>query len=323
MKMTMARAGKLVLCQVAAIGLVAVAAVPANAAVTVSQATAQAVNLNLLTGALTLQVSNPATKATNDGTQSNAQVNGSPILTLLSGQSFLAAGALKETVEANQDGSSYGCAGIVSPGGDIQVGDHGLTCTPTGPTGGGVTLDLGKIPGLGTLATLAGGDIKVTVDAITAHGQLTGNGPANLGANVANITAQLGGKTPVVVNIPSTPNQDLLGAVLTALSPQLGALGKAVSKLLHGLIDLTTNYQPAPEPNGAGVWSVSGLHVSLLNNALAEADLAKVTVGPNVATAPGAAFSFQELPLILGGLALLIALGFGVRTGVRRLQHAA
>jgi hypothetical protein len=294
----------------------------ASAAATISQATAQAVNLNLGSGALTLQVSNPPTAATNDGTQSNAAVVGTPAISLLNGESFLTAGALAETAEANQDGSSYACAGVVGPGGTIQVGSAGQTCSPSGNGTGGVTLDLGALPGASGLSLLAGGDIKITVDAITAHGQVTGTGPATLGADVANIKVQLGSNAPLAVNILTTPNQDLLDAVLTALSPQLGLLGKGVSDLLKPLVSLTTNYQPAPEPNANGTYTVSGLHVALLGTLLV-ADLAKVTVGPNVPQAVGDAFSFQALPVVVGALALMVFIGFGIRTGIRRLGSAA
>jgi hypothetical protein len=287
----------------------------------VSQATAQAVNLNI-TGLATIAISNPATSATNDGTQSNAEVDASPLVSLLAGQSFLQAGALKEAAEANQNGSSYGCAGVVSPGGSIQVGTSGQSCSATGNGTGGVTLDLGALPGLGTLATAAGGDIKITLDAVTAHGFLSGTGPAELDASVANVKVQLGSATPIPVTISSAPNQDLLTAVLDALSPSLGVLGTTVSNLLRSVVSLTTNYQPAPEPNAAGTWSVSGLHVALLGSGLGSADLAKVTVGPNVAVAPVDAFSMENLPIILSALALLALAGIGVRAGLRRVRPA-
>lgn len=310
-------AGGLVLATTA---LVATSGSPASAAAPVSQASAQAVNLNLASGALTLALSNPPTTATNDGTQSNAVVNASPLISLLSGESFLEAGALKEAAEANQDGSSYACAGVASPGGDIQIGDNGQTCTATGSGTGGVTIDLGALPGLGGLVTTAGGDIKITVDALTAHGYVSGSGPATLDASVANIRVQLGSATPIPVTISADPNQDLLGAVLTALAPSLGALGTAVSNLIKGVVSLTTNYQPAPEPNASGTYSVSALHVALLGGGLATADLAHVTVGPNVPSAAVDAFSFQNLPIVLAGLLLVIGLGFAVRKAVRRVR---
>jgi len=302
------------------VGLLTCAVGEASAAAPVSQASAQAVNLNLASGALTLALSNPPTTATNDGTQSNAVVNASPLISLLNGESFLEAGALKESAEANQDGSSYGCSGVVSPGGDIQVGSNGQTCTATGSGTGGVTIDLGALPGLGGLGTAAGGDIKITVDALVAHGYVKGTGPATLDASVANVKVQLGTATPIPVTISANPNQDLLGAVLSALAPSLGALGTTVSNLIKGIVSLTTNYQPSPEPNASGVYSVSALHVALLGGGLASADLAHVTVGPNVPTAAVDAFSFQNLPIVLVGLLIVVGLAVGSRKVVQRVR---
>jgi len=340
MKIMRSRPVRVVLCaMVATGGVMAVAPSPAIAAGTVSQATAQAVNLNLLQGALKVELSNPATSATNDGTQSNAEVHAQPIIEALSHQKLLEVGALAETAEANQNGSSYGCAGIVGRGGQIQIGDHGKTCTPIGAPNGGVTIDLGELPGAdalsGLLHLLGVPTIKITVDALTAHGYQKGTDPAFLGATVANVHAHLG-KIDIPVRIGSAPNQDLLSAVLGALAPKLGIVGAQVSSLLKGLVELTTNYQP--EGTGAAAMhafgalaapaaagkdpSVSALHISLLNNALAKADLAKVTVGPNAPTGEVDAFSFSNLPIIFGGIAALIALGYGLRFGVRRVRGA-
>jgi hypothetical protein len=325
---------RVVLCAMVATGGV-MAATPSSAfaADTVSQATAQAVNLNLLNGVLNVAVSNPATSATNDGTQSNAEVHAQPLVSLLGSEKLVQAGALSEAAEANQNGSSYGCAGIVSPGGQVQVGDNGRSCTPTGNGKGGVTIDLGQLPGIGVvsglLKTLGIPSIKITVDAITAHGYEMGTDPADLGATLVGVNAHLGALGTVNVPIDPAPNQDLLGAVLGAIAPKLGLLGTQISNLLKGLVSLTTNYQPdssaasgfvAAKAAGPGDASVSGLHISLLNNTGAVADLAKVSVGPNAPTAPTDAFSFANLPIIFGGIAALIALGFGVRFGVRRVR---
>ncbi|HEY3629807.1 MAG TPA: hypothetical protein VGL21_02865 [Jatrophihabitantaceae bacterium] len=340
MKILRTRPVRVILCaMVATGGVMAVAPSPAIAANTVSQATAQAVNLNLLQGALKVALSNPATSASNDGTQSNAEVHAQPLIAALNQQKLLEVGALAETAEANQDGSSYGCAGIVGRGGQIQIGDHGKTCTPIGAPNGGVTIDLGELPGAsplsGLLRVLGVPTIKITVDSLTAHGYEKGTDPAILGATVANVHAHLG-RIDVPVHIGSAPNQDLLSAVLGALSPSLGLVGAQVSNLLKGLVELTTNYQPegtgasaasafglAAAPKAVGKDpSVSALHISLLNNSLAEADLAKVTVGPNAATGDVDAFSFSNLPIIFGGIAALIALGYGLRFGVRRVRGA-
>jgi hypothetical protein len=198
-----------------------------------------------------------------------------------------------------------------------------------------VTLDLGQLPGLGGLATAAGGDIKVVVDAITAHGEDNGStAPTlnDLGGNVAGVYAQLGTGTLVPIQTSNDPNFDLLGAVLGGLFPgsglgKLSVLGTAVSALLKPVVSLTTNFQTVlrgkPLANGSGVYAATGLHLALLGSRGGFVDLAKVTVGPNVPTAVGDAFSFQNLPIILGGLAVLILLGYGVRVGFRRVRAIA
>lgn len=325
---------RVVLCaMVATGGVIAATPSPALAVDTVSQATAQAVNLNLLSGVLNVAVSNPPTSAANDGTQSNDEVRAQPLVSLLGREKLVEAGALAEVAEANQNGSSYGCASIVGPGGQVQVGDNGRSCTPTGNGRGGVTIDLGQLPGIGVVSglldTLGISSIKITVDAITAHGYEMGTDPADLGATLVGVKADLGALGTVDVPIDPAPNQDLLGAVLGAIGPKLGALGRQISDLLKGLVSLTTNYQPDSSPAsgivaakaaGPGDLSVSGLHVSLLDTSGAVADLAMVTVGPNAPAAPTDAFSFANLPIIFGGIAALIALGFGVRFGARRVR---
>ncbi|HET8589014.1 MAG TPA: fibronectin type III domain-containing protein, partial [Nakamurella sp.] len=68
--------------------------------------------------------------------------------------------------------------------------------------------------------------------------------------------------------------------------PLLSGLIDLLSDTLSGVVSLTSNYQTTT-PDGA--FMVSALHVSLLNNAAAHADLASVTVGPNVPlSVPGA-----------------------------------
>ncbi|MDT4911595.1 MAG: hypothetical protein QOC66_723 [Pseudonocardiales bacterium] len=75
--------------------------------------------------------------------------------------------------------------------------------------------------------------------------------------------------------------------------------------------------------NPDGSLTVNALHVTLLGSTLGDVILGHVVCGPNVPQAGVAAFSFQDLPLILGALALVIVIGFGIRTGVRRLRTAA
>lgn len=323
------------------IGLTVVASVatwsaaPASAGGLVSQATAQGLKANVL-NILQLGLSSIPTSATNDGHGSNAEVQAAPIVNLPITQKLLQVGAVKEAAEANQDGSSYACAGTASPSAQVQVGTPGTSCTVTDTGKGGVTLDLGELPGLGGLAGTAGGDIKIVIDAVTAHGYDSGStAPTlnDLSGNVAGVYAQLGNGVLVPIQTSNLPNFNLLGAVLGGLFPGalrggLSPLGTLVSALLKPVVSLTTNFQTLnrsgqPRADGNGTYSVTGLHVALLGGGGGFVDLAHVTVGPNVPTAATDAFSFQNLPIIIGGLAVLFLLAYGVRVGSRRVRGLA
>jgi hypothetical protein len=271
----------------------AVPVAPAGGTAAAAHGSAQAVNLALATGALTLQVSaDGGTKADNDGTGSIYPVTNSPDTALLSGQSFLGAGALREVAEADIDGSSYGCAGVLSPGGALEVGDQGKTCNATAQGTDGVTIDLAQIPGVGgLLATLA--SVSLTADSLLAHAYDEGiAGTQQGGAAIQGLrvnVALVGGVLPafsVPVTVPAGPNQPLLPAIVDALTnyggDPLGLLNPLITLLnttISGVVDLTANYQDS----AGGVLTVSALHVALLSDALATADLAKATVGPNAA----------------------------------------
>lgn len=249
----------------------AVALAPAAAAVEppVSQATAQAISLDLL-GAVDVELSNPATSVVNDGNDSNARETSNPTLGGLAGISLLAVGAAAEAAEANQDGSSYACAGVVSPAGGIQIGNSGSTCSASGSNSGGVTLDLGEISNVGTalngLAT-----ISLTADSIvafahsdgtTAAGNATiagleakvcllgGSALDGLLGGLAGLLGSLTGSTDgageigcatIPVTVPAGVNQDLLPAVIDALDDDVllgsgGILGGALEGPLNGLL---------------------------------------------------------------------------------------
>ena len=315
--------------------LTVAAAAPAYGAGLVSQATAQGVKADVA-NLLALALSSSPTSATNDGTGSNTEVDAAPAVSVLANQSFLQVGAVKEAAEANQDGSSYACAGTASPSAIIQAGAPGTSCSVTDTGTGGVTLDLGQLPGVDAALAAAGGDIKITFDAVTAHGYDSGSSAptlADLSGNVVGLSVQLGTGPVTVIQTSNAPNTDLLGEVLGGLFPGTGTgglsvLGTTVSGLLAPVVSLTTNYQTLdgsgqPQADGSGIYSATGLHLQLLGGGLGSVDLAKVTVGPNVPSAPSDAFSFGQLPLILSGLALLVMFGVGVRRVFRQVRGLA
>lgn len=299
--------------------LLVATATPAGAADTVSQSTAQAVNIALGSSAIDIAVSNPPTAASSDGTADDGPNQVAPAVGLLPSNGFVSAGALSEVAAANEDGSSYACSGVSSPGGTIQVGEGADTCTPVGNGTGGVGLDLAKIPGVGSvLSSLA--SVTLTADALFAHAHANGTDPASGDATITGLKANIrlvGGllNLTVPVTVPSGVNQNLLTAIVDALiaqgNPLLNGLIDALSNTLSGVISLTSNYQHTSED---GTLEVSALHVSLLNDAAAVADLAKVTVGPNADQAPVPMFSAAGISIGL----IVLAAGIGVALVVRR-----
>lgn len=303
-------------------------AAPSMAA-TVSQSTAQAVNLDVL-GALNVVASNPATSATSPGTGPEVIHTNSPILTALSGQNFLTAGAAGELAEANPNGSSYACSGIVQPGQSlVDVGAPTAACTVAGAGTGGVSLDLSTIGGgVGTLlSTIA--DVKVTLDALTASGFDNGTAAPTLTSSFANAhvsvcsllllcNAALHLGTPIVISlpIPSAPNSNLLTTVITAITGQggLATVVNALSNLVLPVLTLTTNYQPTV-PAGSPA-SVTALHVGVLNavggTSAVTLDLAKATVGPNAPAAGSPVIPGQALPFAFGALGIMALLAGGL-----------
>jgi hypothetical protein len=268
----------------------------ASAASLVSEATAQALNVNVL-NVVQASASNPPTSATNDGTDPNSPVTVTPTVPVLSGISGLGVGALAEQTEANQDGSSFACAGVVQPGGAIQVSPNTASCTATGGLGSGVTLDLGSLPGVGSVLS-AVADVTLTLNSITALASQDGSSAPTLNADFAggSVTVTLlNGLLPTVtipLTIGSGVDANLLTTIANAISSNnvlLGGVANVVSGALSDVLDLQTNFQPA-EVDGTS--SVTALHVGLLGVAGAPAstiDLATATVGPNVVPVPAAA----------------------------------
>lgn len=259
-----------------------------------SHSTAQAVQLNL-GGLLNVAASSAPTAANNDGTQSITPVKNTPAISLLNSQSLLKVGALSEIAQADTDGSSYSCAGVLSPGATIAVGDQGRACSMVGSGSGGLTLDLSQLLG----SDLPDGivSIKLVADAIVAHSHDDGRGAQTGSATLAGLKVRvevldgilgglLGSVLPpieVPVKLTGDVNENVLQAVIASLTGQKNPLLGPVIDLLAGsltnVVDIRANYQRTSN----GVLNVSGLHIGVLNDALLYADIANVTVGKNMA----------------------------------------
>lgn len=310
----------------------------------------------MLPPAVTVAQSPTPTKAVNTG--SPAMINNanpaiinlpSPILGILNigtpNMQGVVVGALSEDTEADNsrgNGTSFACAGTVQQGGAVQIGPTNQQCSGAGTPPGGVTLHISQIAGIGSaLAGLVNVDLHL--DTIVAHAKEAPNaaGTAQVDTGGASVT---GGSVAVsvlgvgllsnTVTIPTTPNENLLGAIVnglqgiitnnpnvlvsTALTPVINALNG-----LANTLEICTNYQPSLVKAGAAdcrgsndprvpvsptnPFSVTGLHVAVLGTVV-KTDVSRVTVGPNALALAGPAFPKEGWPIAAGGGLLAIAL---------------
>jgi hypothetical protein len=120
---------------------------------------------------------------------------------VLGTQSTVTAGVLVQTAVARGDGTSAACAGLVGPGGSIQVGSNG-DCTVVGAAAGGVTVNL---PGLVTL--------KAT--AILEECTASSSGALTATAQLVDATLNLLGQTAVSLPVNPTAGQQVSAFLLT------------------------------------------------------------------------------------------------------------
>ena len=210
-----------------------------------------------------------------------------PANSIFNGESWLSGSALAQYAEADSSGSSKSCSGLVAPSGSIQVGSSNPSCGVSGSPGPtGVTLDLSKIPGLGSvLSSLA--DVTVETSALTSSASMgTGGSPASGTASVGTVQVKvsvvLGVTVTLSVTVASGPNQNLLGAITSAISGDamvIGPIALTIVSTLTANLGLTSNYQTTV----GGVFSVSAIHLAVLSTA-SVGDIALSTVGPNAMT---------------------------------------
>ncbi|HWG74732.1 MAG TPA: hypothetical protein VG184_11835 [Acidimicrobiales bacterium] len=257
-----------------------------------STASSQAVNLALLNGSVPVVETSP-TSATNNGTPPNTVNQGPQPISLLSGDTFLTAGALSEYAEADTNGTSYACAGVLQASGVVTLGTTSppTSCNDSLTGGSGLTLDISQLPGLGSLLSSVA-DVKLNASAAMAFATENGTGVASGNATFANATVAvcvvpLAGicTAPITVslNVPSAANQDLLATIIAALTaannPLLTTTINTLTNTIAPLLILDSNYQVA-----GCAFSDSAIHIGLVNNLLATADIAKASAGCNSTT---------------------------------------
>lgn len=220
-----------------AITLTTLAASPAYAA-TISQAEAQAINLQVVgNSAVSQQVT-----ATNDGSgeQKNDASTLPTIASVLPGTNILGAGVAPQEAGANSDGTSYACAGIAGTGaGIVKVGDSGCDIEGKPLDLDLANLQLGEVllgndsalgsalngvPGIGDLLTALGTNLDGLVAQISGAVGSTPLGEIEIGGSLSAIAASCvatpdsasgkatladtsGGSnaTPITVTLPGVP----------------------------------------------------------------------------------------------------------------------
>lgn len=256
-----------------------------------SAASAQTLNLALGNGTLSLVQSSPATSASNNGTGSNSTTIVQPAISIPGADNFLSAALGTEEAEANSDGTSYACAAVMSSGGSLSGGGSSGSCTTSDNTTGGVSINLYGLPGVSsTISSLVGG-LTLNMDGVLSWatgnaGGSTLTGDATLVNPTITVTRLLGlGSVTIPINLttPIVTATNLVTAITSALSgnPLLSGISSTLGAKLSSALSITADYQTL----SGGVFSVSGLHISLLDKT-GTADLAISTVGPNTSYTP-------------------------------------
>ncbi len=276
---------------VLATGLLVAGASPALA--DTSQATANAATLSLNGGALVTTGTCSVTHAS-DSSLPPVTCSQTPPLSLLGTQTAIQAGQLVQAAVANPSGpfnstpaTSAACAGLVGPGGTIQIGAGGACVATTTP--GGVVIDVG---GLAT----------IRADAILAECTASSNpqgGTTNV--QLVNATIQLLGGSPVPINSSPPPNTSLVG---------LAPLASAVLN-----VPLAA---PLPGQVGTTALDVSVLGLLPGSPPLIELTIGTVTCGPNAMAPDVPVIPLKGLPV---ALATVAAVGL-VAVIVRRRRNS-
>lgn len=264
---------------------------PADTVSYTSAAQAQALDLQLGGDTASYELTNPPTQATNDGSGSNAPVVAQPTVAVPGADSFFSASAATQIAEANTDGTSYACAGVLSNGGSLGGGSSTSPCTTSGNAGGGVQINLLGLPGVGSAVGSIVGGLTLQFDAATswatsAAGGSSFSGSASLPNGTVTVTPL--GLAPVTLPLglssPLSGPTDLVKALTAAMSadPAVSALAAPLQSALSQAVSITGDYQVQ---NGA-TFTTTAIHIQLLASA-GTGDVAISTVGPNTeATTP-------------------------------------
>jgi hypothetical protein len=194
--------------------------------------------------------------------------------------------------------------------------------TSTFPPGGAATTVPIHVPGILDVPTL-----NASTGGSTANGSSTATGSAaHVGVLGTLLTGYAISATAISAtctdNAPSVPTGSTTVANLkvgtnSVLNVTLSSSDAPISLNIPNVASVVVNEHSF----SGGVLTINALHITLLGARAADIIIGHVTCGPNAAAVP--AFSFGDTPIILGGIAVLLALVFGIRAGIRRTHTQA
>ncbi|WP_033342247.1 hypothetical protein [Catenuloplanes japonicus] len=270
------------------------AATPAMA--DTSNAYAQALNTSLVGGLVGAHTT--PSQVANDGTQPMQTANpGTPAL--VGGQSIIKAGVLVQQATAWAEGRDAACAGVAGNGGAVAIGNDG-TCTVSG--GGGVSLELLNVAGLGT--------VTLKADAITSECYATSLGDLRAKSTLANLRLET--KTTPLIGTGTTSTTSLAGQTGPNTGINVGGLLG-----LGNIATLMINEQSTDATTNSA--SATALRIGLLGAVgvlSSTVEVGKVKCGQTMYTP---ALPIHGIP-IAGGV-LAVAMWFG-RHRIKNLAHS-
>jgi len=246
-------------------------------------------------------------------------------LALAAGALALAVSPGAQALDPGANASAFGLSANVLNG-TVNVPPTPTSTFPPGGTNSLLSVNLGALGAVGAVNATTSGDSAAGTSSASgsvANVALLGISATQLpaiSADAVDATCSANAPDAPTGQTDNEPLDTPLGAIVD-LHPA------ANTKLLNltGLAVVTLNEQ-ITHPDGS--LTVNAVHVQLgpiVNGVatLGDVVLGSATCGPNAVTAPVDAFSFGSTPIVLIAIAIVVAAGFAVRTGIRRATGRA
>ncbi len=222
---------------------------------------------------------------------------------------------------SNVNSSAFGLSASLL-GGTVTIPPLGKSTCPPGGTNTGLAASLGLLGGVGVSTG------TTACDSAAGTSSATGT-VANVALLAPALAATLVSATcSATATDPPTGSATLANATLAGV-PVVANPGKnTVLVNIVNTLSIILNEQIPATPTTGGILTVRAIHIQIRNPLaggalIANIILGEASCGPNVPVAAVDAFSFQNLPIILGSLAIVALLGYGASVGIRRARSTA